>query len=137
MPGRPGKLVVQEFKHVSAVREAGQWIAKEFAFIIFDVIDLGSGKITVDMITDANVVAVDQFVAESRLIVDEGAVGALQVDQCVSVDARLNARVVTRDGRVIDANVAIDAPAHNDWLIHESEPTSRSGTGWKGLYQAS
>src|SRR5262249_6819626 len=69
-------------------------------------------------------------------VVDEGAVGALQVHGVIAVGPRLNAGVPARDGMVVDSDFTVATAADDEGTIAERVATAHAGTGGINVDQA-
>jgi len=71
----------------------------------------------IDAVADAQIIAVSQFADGSRSVVDEGAVGTLQIDGIIAVGAGLDTSMAARYRMIVDANVAVVAAAQDHWRV--------------------
>ena len=123
---RPDQLAVEELRQVALVVDLGQAVEDREPVDLLVVLglDVAAGQEAVDAVADAQVVAVlEQPGSVELLVVDERAVGALQVADVVASSVRLDAGVAARDGVVVDADVAVVAAAEHE------RPRRRGGSG--------
>src|SRR5262249_57683078 len=77
-------------------------------------LDVAAGQVAVDAVAHPQVVPVLELADGRRHVVDEGAVGALEVHGVVAVRPGLDAGVAARDRVAVDADVAaVAAPQHH------------------------
>ena len=74
-------------------------------------LDIAAREDAVDAVADPQVVAVVQDVADDRRVVDERPVGADEILGDVPLGGRLDARVLPRDGVVVDVDGAVHPAA--------------------------
>src|SRR5262249_47559616 len=110
---RARQLAVEELQHVALVVDLGQGVddGETVNFLVIFGLDVAAGEKAIDAVADAKIIAVVELADGNAQVVDEGAVGALQIDGVIAVDARLDAGVAARDGVIVDANVAVVAAA--------------------------
>ena len=106
-----GQLAVEKLEEVALVVDVGQGVddGQAIDFLVILALDVAAREEAIDAVADAQIIAVLELVHRGRHVVDEGAVGALQIDGVVAVGAGLDAGMAARDGMVVDADVAIAA----------------------------
>ncbi len=129
--GRAGDLAVEELHHVALVVRVGQGVddGEPIDLLVILRLDVAAGEVAIDAVADAQVVAVLQLADGGGHVVDEGAVGALQVDGVVAVRPRLNPSVAARDGVVVDADVTVVAATQDDRRVGQRVAGPHAGPG--------
>ena len=112
---RPRQLAVEELQQVALVVDVGQGVddGQAIDFLVVLRLDVAAGQEAVDAVADAQVIAVLELADRGGHVVDEGAVGALQIDGVIAVGPGLDAGVAARDGMIVDADVAVVAAAQD------------------------
>src|SRR5262249_21726948 len=105
-------------------------------FLVVIGLDVAAGQEAVDAVAHPQVVAVLELAHRGRRVVDEGAVGALQVDGVVAVGARLDAGVAAGDGVVVDADVRVVAAADDQGRVAQRVARAHAGPGRVDVDQA-
>ena len=129
--GRARQLAVEELQQVALVVDVGQGVddGQAVDFLVVLGLDVAAGQEAVDAVADAQVIAVLELADGGRHVVDEGAVGALQIDGVVAVGAGLDAGVAARDGMVVDADVAVVAAAEDHGRVGEGVARAHARPG--------
>ena len=104
-------------------------------FLVIFVLDVAAHEEAIDAVADAQIIAVLELVHGSGHVVDEGAVGALQIDGVIAVDAGLNAGVPARHGMIVDADVAIAAPAQHHGVVAQRIARAHAWAGRVNVHQ--
>src|SRR6266851_226622 len=104
-------------------------------FVVFRL-DVAAGEITKNPIAHPEIVAVLELVHGGRLVIDERAVRALQIDHVITIDARLDTGMMTGDRLVGNGQIAIVVTAQNDGRIAEHVARTHPGPGWIDVNQA-
>src|SRR5262249_6080206 len=131
VPGRAGQLAVEELQQVALVVDVGQGVddRQPVDLLVVLGLDVAAGEVAVDAVADAQVVAVFEPGAQGRRVVDEGAVGALQVSDVVAVGAGLDAGVAARHRVVVDAQVAVAGAADDYGPVAQRVARLHAGAG--------
>ena len=100
-------------------------------------LDVAAGEIAKDPVADAKVVAILELVHGGRAIVDEGAVGALQVHGVMAIEARVNADVPARDRRVVNLQIAVGIAADDERGVGQHVARAHAHAGRINVNEAS
>jgi len=129
--GRARQLPVQELQQVALVVDVGQGVddGQAVDFLVVLRLDVAAGQEAIDAVSDPQVVAVLELADRRGNVVDEGAVGALQIDRVVAVRPGLDTGVAARYGMVVNADVAVVAAAQDHGRVSERITGSHPGPG--------
>ena len=131
VPRRASQLPIQELQQIAFIVRFRQGVNNRQAinFLVVFRFQVAAGQEAIDAVAHPQIVAVLQAIHGHLLVVDEGAVGALQIDGVIAVGAGLNPGMAARHGVIVDVDVGLGAPADDQGLVAEgiTGPHARPG----------
>ena len=130
MPGVAGQLPVEEFQEVTLVVGPGQGVhdGEAVNLLVIEHLDVVAGEVTKDAGANADVIAVAKAVGGGGAIVDEGAVGATQVDEVVPARGGADLGMAAGDGVVFEADLAGAFATDDQGVVAKGSGSAESGS---------